>query len=528
MDSKSRSFIVAPSGYDNMSAVLHGMGRGFEHTIITWNDLHNFNSLVGCEVLFINCASEAQSQANQIAPVVNKFVEQGGSLYASDYAGAILQNAFPGVLQFDQQGQTCQVDANVKDPGLQEIIGKKIPIHFDLGGWWRILNTDPSVRVYVDGGSPLNKIPIVVGFSHGRGHVIYTSFHNHAQVSEAEQRLLRFLVLRPILAQAAATVTKTVQSQLCLPGKEIIAAIDRNQPSTLYVYQAKGGESLLYVLHWTGTGKLRLTINNPAGQAVHRLEGEKPPLQYELPAVSVGNWSCQVEALNVPYNNFPYVLTLATRAQSKVQPVQETLWACYLLIDCSRSTSDLAPKIGQGISGFLRSLRGISAPGIVPAVSFGECRQSSSSISPLQRLSELSPLNLSCSGELMLEPSLTNLINVIENPAVQVRGKSLVVIVLTAEPCDKFQMAGDRLKQLAAQGRANIIAVGMNNRVSDSTLKRLATIPLRVSNSHSEGTTQCFDWIGRLSEAMLQSLSQSGEGKAISLPPLPSPIQFLS
>ncbi|HEX7446368.1 MAG TPA: hypothetical protein VF306_02420 [Pirellulales bacterium] len=56
-------------------------------------------------------------------------------------------------------------------------------------------------------------MPIVVGFRHGDGHVLCTSFHNKAQVYEQERRLLRFLVLQPILARAATEANQAVSAR---------------------------------------------------------------------------------------------------------------------------------------------------------------------------------------------------------------------------------------------------------------------------------------------------------------------------
>src|SRR5207245_767598 len=122
---------------------------------------------------------------------VRGYVDKGGSLYASDFAGAVIKAAFPEMLDFIQEGHPCKSLCEVVDPGLREIIGPEINIHFDLGGWWQISRTHHTVRIY----AKWKVMPIIVGFQFGKGHVTYTSFHNEAQVSEAERQLLRFLVL---------------------------------------------------------------------------------------------------------------------------------------------------------------------------------------------------------------------------------------------------------------------------------------------------------------------------------------------
>lgn len=568
MARQSKRFLVTPSGFDDIGAVLDDMGEGFEHEEVDWDDLRHFKSLQGCEVLFINCASESgdDDYAREIASVIRKFVERGGSLYCSCWAISIVEASFRGLFKHygDYSGT---VRAHVLDPGLQELLGKKIDL--TLTGWWP---TRPSSkfdgRTLLEGDldddfndddelnddewdhddEPRNlkagPIPLLTTFQVGAGHVIYTAFHNEEQTSEDEKKLLRYLVLRPILAKAAAGAAQMARAQQCVPGKEIIATIDRNKRSAPYIYQATGGEGLMYVLHWTEAGKLRLTVNDPNGKIVHRAEGDRPPLRYEMAAAGPGNWSCHIEAVSVAHDNFPYVLTLATRTRTPGQPVtpkspqpaqpkaapqtggQETLWPCYILIDCSKLASDVAPKIGQGIGIFLRDLRAISTSGITPAVSFVECREGNSTIGPVRRLAELSPLSLSCMGELKLEPLLNRLISAIESSPSQTRGKPFVVVVLATEPRDNFQSAANRLRQMAVQGRVNVMVVGVDSGVSDATLTRVATIPLRVIQPHGDGTTQCFDWLGQVAATMMAALTQSGSA-TVNLPPLPAGVKWL-
>lgn len=315
MYQKMNKHIVSPSGYDDIGAVLDDLGEGFAYSEISWAELQTGAIPDDCEVLFINCAREASSGTVN-ANAIRKFVERGGSLYASDWAGGVISSVFPKVVTFDQDGQACEANCSVVDEGLREVIGDKIKIHFDLDGWWRIRSVSSDVRVYVK----WNSLPIVVGFQHGRGHVIYTSFHNKAQVSEAEQKLLRFLVLRPILAQAASLAAEASRARQFAPGKEIIETISRGQRCGPYVYKAQGGEGLLYLLQWEGVGTLKLTILDPTHNIVFQKQETRPPLQYEVASVTSGDWSCYVEAINTQYANLPFVLTVATRASKNVKP----------------------------------------------------------------------------------------------------------------------------------------------------------------------------------------------------------------
>ena len=527
MAKATAQYLVTPQGYDNIGAVLDALGEGFAHREVQWDDIAQ-GIPSGCRVLFVNCGSSDTDP--DAAGAVRDFVAAGGSLYASDWAGDVVEQAFPGVLEFDQSGVECTLPCQVADPGLREVIGATLPIHFDLGGWWRVTKWRDGVRVYVaaEGRAACSS------WLWPRARTCDLHFlHNEAQVSEQEKELLRFLVLRPILAQAAANAAQTVQALQCVPGKEIIATVDRKAQSALYAYDATGTEGLLFVLSWTESGTLRLVVTDPSGKTVHQADSASSPLRFEANPAVAGRWTCQVEAVNVAHDNFPYVLTLATRGkaagpsptpQAVPQPAPgvKALWPCYMAIDCSARASDVAPKIGQGIGTFLKGLKTLAVPGMAPAVSFVECRDQQSAISPLRPLSQLEPINLSCAGEPALSEGLGLLVNAMTAASAGTIGKPFVVLVLAATPAGEGGDAAVRLRQLATDGKLNLVAIGVDSAVSDSMLQQLAPIALRVQVPHSDGAVRCFDWLVRVAETTMRALSQPSAGAAVNLPPRPT------
>jgi uncharacterized protein YegL len=382
----------------------------------------------------------------------------------------------------------------------------------------------------------------VAAFAHGRGNVIYTAFHNEAQLSEREKILLRYLVLRPVLAKAAGAAAQVAKAAQCTPGREILATINRGQRSDPYVYTTTGAERLLYVLSWTGAGQLRMVVTDPAGKVRH--DGRSAsPMQFETPGTP-GKWTCTIEAISVPHDNFPYVLTLATRRQSageapppapagsqapKLQAgaaSSSMLWPCYIVMDCSRWASDAGPAIGQGLSAFIRGLARLPSTNLIPALSLVESRAGTVAVPTPRKISELAPVNLSCKGEPSLKPALTALLASLAAVNAQHRGKPFIVVLLAANPNDDFQTAAQQLKQLAAMGRANVAAIGLGRQVSDSTLCALATIPLRVLDPTIPNCVTCFEWLVQVANSVVSALSQAS-GQAVTLPPLPAGVQWL-
>lgn len=553
---RANRFLVTPSGFDDIGAVLDEMGEGFAHGEIDWDDLKNPESLAGCEVLFINCAAESgdEDYAQEIALTVRAFVRNGGTVYCSCWATAVLEAAFPGTCRHGGS-YSGTVNAKVTEAGLEEFLGRS-RLNVTLCGWWPTRNDrrfdgqvfltgmvnpdevgEDEESTRIDDGS---EYPLLFSFRAGRGHVIYTAFHNEEQTSEDEKKLLRYLVLRPVLAQAAGAVAEIAKAAACVPGREILATVDRGKRSAAYVYQSSGSEGLMYVLAWTGGGQMRMVITNPAGKVCADVHGASP-LRFEADA-SAGKWFCVVEGSSVPHNNFPYVLTLATRRGSQLKvsgaapaspggaPVtggrQPLLWPCYLLIDCSSTASDVAPAIGAGLSSFLRGIKQIQARDVTPVISVVPCRDGRPQIGMPQRIDQLGALNLACQGRFNLGPSLEELSQLLAKPAAKKGSKAFVVVVIGSSPEGAIQREAAGLKQIAAQGRANIVTVGLDDAVSDQTLCSIGTIPLRIREASPANCVEGFGWLVQVATAMVGALSQS-TGAAVNLPPLPKGMQWL-
>lgn len=353
--STKQRFLVSPWGFDNIGDVLKKMGQGFEHEKIGWGQVKSLEAICGGDVLFVNCAFRFLiGYGRRAAPALRSFVERGGVLYASDWAVAGVQAAFPEMVEYDMNGDKGTMPCNVVDRGLQEIVGKNLDIHFDTS-WWRMTKVNSAVRVYVDAAvdkGPEQRLPIVIGFKHGDGHVLCTAFHNKAQVSEQESRLLRFLILQPVLARAAAATAQAIQEQHCELGKEIFATVDRDQPSQPFVLNADAGSGLLYYVNWSGIGTLRLTVRDPAGNVHFERETDRPPLGCEVSRAMAGRWTCQVSGDKAPYDNFPFVLTVAlSRAAGRNPAPLISMKTAAIIGDAGARTAPAdKPKAGFSIS----------------------------------------------------------------------------------------------------------------------------------------------------------------------------------
>lgn len=301
---------VTPEGYDDIGTVIRKLEYKFKK--INESSLDDASKLSLFDVVFINCSSSCETNASRAQKALQRYVNQGGTLYASDYAADYIAGAFPGFVEFvGKHGKQGKMTAQIVDKGLRGLMGSSISLTFDLNSWEQIKRVEKSVRVYLEHAGK----PLLVSFECGKGNVIYTCFHNHAQVSDKEAELLRFLVLKPLMASATAEVVdfrewekKEVQ--------ETIGMISPEGTSPWYTYQFTSPGSLSIALNWKGEANLRLELEGPSG-GWHK-DGTVPPLSLQIPSAPRGIWKYRVAGISVPMKNFPFVVLSGPSSQVAV------------------------------------------------------------------------------------------------------------------------------------------------------------------------------------------------------------------
>ena len=177
------------------------------------------------DVIFVDCGSKLDSiftgtAKTAIVKNVQSFVAAGHSLYASDWAWQIVENAFPNAIDFygndastskatagpsttagPRQGpgptlaekkagaKAYTMAGNIVDTGLAAVVGKTTTtIYEDLGTWvvmqaagtGTVVEIEADVKAIAPATGDWGTVPLVVRFPSGTGHVVYTSFHNIA------------------------------------------------------------------------------------------------------------------------------------------------------------------------------------------------------------------------------------------------------------------------------------------------------------------------------------------------------------
>lgn len=141
---------------------------------------------------------------------------RGNSLYFSDWTYDLLEAAWPEMVDWvgededldaAQRGRPGEVSARVVSEALAEAmevpVGAEIELVFNQGGWAVPEAVADEVEVLVEGevqwddadggAAPITStVPLVLAFPHGDGKVVFTAFHNEAQITDDARDVLRY------------------------------------------------------------------------------------------------------------------------------------------------------------------------------------------------------------------------------------------------------------------------------------------------------------------------------------------------
>lgn len=256
LDSDSARLAVMTGNYDRIEGVLDGLGFGYDLVCGGAADhrharqlIADFDQLTGRDILFFNCSSgidfsATNPEVEQLRGNLQRFVQQGGSLYVSDLAAGVIQANWPGFIDFEAvvrepaQQQPCCVCTDCapgcREPGnattcapenelpascfsgggfsgrgmsgevrgelaagfLRDAVGADaVDLVFNASGWVEMRSVSAEVEVLVtdSDGAPLMVLfqPYPAG-----GRIAFTSFHNHTQATAEMRAILAALVLR--------------------------------------------------------------------------------------------------------------------------------------------------------------------------------------------------------------------------------------------------------------------------------------------------------------------------------------------
>jgi hypothetical protein len=213
-----RVAVVTGSQFDNVRGVLRDVGIPDDIVDVYgsgWADdlLGPDERIFDYDILFLSCRS---AEPVYVASVIMQdrlraFLAAGGSVHASDQAYDLIEVTFPDKIEFfgddtargaaDRGAIVSDLPAVVVDPGLVQALGRNTAtLVYRLETWSAMVSAAPDVDVYMSanspllGGTTLQNAPHIVGFHHGEGRVVYSSFHQEPGLSDDQELILRLLM----------------------------------------------------------------------------------------------------------------------------------------------------------------------------------------------------------------------------------------------------------------------------------------------------------------------------------------------
>lgn len=333
---------ITPPEFDDMGQLLDALGHGYEHEVIPYSAFLEPGGLDGYGVVFLTCGgvptewlgARLRDSQRGTAGVyrakpetvrllydrLREYVGRGGTLYVSDLHFDVLGIAFPEVVDEEASGRGSvqTVDARVVDEGLRKHLGDHIPLRFDKPTWRPAAFKPSRVTTYLEGSYELvdgkrASGPLMVSFPHGKGTVIFTSFHNEAQNSETEELLLRYLVFATVTAREQEEVRQVLVQGGFSPGQRNLLALSTEEEPVSDRYDCRRAGPLQFVLGFANRGaELRLTVTSPAGERFEK--SGRATFAIPIEQAQVGEWKYTVAPIKVPYRNFPFTLTIGERS----------------------------------------------------------------------------------------------------------------------------------------------------------------------------------------------------------------------
>lgn len=226
LDPNSVNVAVVLGDFDNIGAILSRLD--IEYDAYGRQDyldlLRSPDKLSEYDIVFFNCGMPMEwiTERGVISSNLRDYVEKGGSIYASDWAHAIVEATFPYAIDFHGDddifaspelgmdhdhpyvGAATSFQADVIDETMRGAIGSShAQIVYDLDSWVLPTSIGPSSIAMITGpaqyysdwniGTQPNT-PLAVQFAEG-GTVIYTTFHNEHQMTQDMEAALKEIIL---------------------------------------------------------------------------------------------------------------------------------------------------------------------------------------------------------------------------------------------------------------------------------------------------------------------------------------------
>lgn len=302
-------------GCDAIAMALEQLGH--RYSLVGLEALGDYDAMRAYTSLFVNSSHAIAGIAVDAAPVLERFVREGGVAYVSGSAYVLLEQAFPGQIAFaGHTGRPEDVSGMILDPGMAAYLGhSNVELSFDEAPWVPVDAVSPGVRVFAEGGANLGggrSRPLVVAFRHGKGTVFYTSFH-HALPGSLGARLLEYVALA-VISQPLASQLGDAMTEAGYDVVRDVRAVIRSAEDYALAHEVQDGQRLMVGVHWPSHEGvvMRLSILGLDGTLLGEVQGTDPPLLVPIADVADAR-QYVVSAADVPQRAVEYVMAIGQR-----------------------------------------------------------------------------------------------------------------------------------------------------------------------------------------------------------------------
>jgi hypothetical protein len=311
---KALRLAVSPVGHDDVGKVLKELGPGYRFTTLLKLNLLSVEVLKKYDVIFLTCA-DLYAQDFQAAGALRRFVELGGTLYASDLQCDLLVRAFPefAARRVLHPAVPQGIDAKVVDPGLEAHLGHKvIPLSFDAPDWRPAAFEPSKVTVclqgdYRDNQGEMKTAPLLVKFRVKEGTVIFTSFHHSRNDSAIVHKLLEYLVFSSVSARSDTRIRDLMDRHDSSAQSLRPAALHADQTAQGTCIHPGGGLQVALGFEHAGA-RLKLTLRSADGRSIDYTD--EGLFLIDLPDAAPGVWTWTVTPIELPHGTFPVVVAI--------------------------------------------------------------------------------------------------------------------------------------------------------------------------------------------------------------------------
>jgi hypothetical protein len=314
---------VTPFQYDHVGGLLEELNYSWTQVLDT--DLNTYEKISHYDIIFANSSLAGLVNGPDAAEAIKKFVKNGGSFYASDFAYTYVSSAFPDHLRvFDPPhlGSQEVVTVDIVDAGLASYLNPSNPpgtidLTYTQDGWVPIENVSEDADVHFQVEIPVSEteteiIPLAASFmpyKNSAGRVTYTSFNNYPQIKDMEKKLVKYLLLTTYASKIAEEAEQVITSADGTLSQTSLNTINKDGKSDKTAYNVDEISDLAFVLHWPGSA-LKFKVFQPNGDLFSQDETNSPPITIFVPAAQSGEWAYQVEGVDVPFENYPHAVSV--------------------------------------------------------------------------------------------------------------------------------------------------------------------------------------------------------------------------